>query len=138
MVTFSIGRPLAWMARRKSRMRRWKSGSPPPASRIERVPASRSSPSSSAKRGIGISSVPRSAAVEQKKQSMLQRSAGWISTWYGPPWAVPSSIPSRIACLSSRVRYFQPSSLRRTPYEPVEGLKLRTLSLKVRRNGVSG
>ena len=39
----------------------------------------------SAKRGMGTSSVPRSAAVEQKKQSMLQRSAGWTSTWYGPP-----------------------------------------------------
>ena len=85
VVRFSIGSPLAWMAARKSLIRRWKSGSPPPDRRTDRVPASRSSSSISAKRGIGTSSVPRSAAVEQKKQSMLQRSAGWISTWYGPP-----------------------------------------------------
>jgi hypothetical protein len=85
VVTFSIGRPLDRIARRKSRMRRWKRGSPPPERRRECVPASRSSPSISSKRVIGTSSVPRSDAVEQKKQSMLHRSAGWISTWYGPP-----------------------------------------------------
>ncbi len=76
VVMFSIGSFAAAIARSMSFVLRWKSGSPPPARRTERVPASCNSDISSSMRESGSSSLPRIAAVEQKKQSMLQRSAG--------------------------------------------------------------